>query len=151
MKNIFLRFRFSIRFFLSLLLPFIKLKFKKRRKKNSFFVLLFLLPDSFFSFASLPPPPYPPYSDDVDYITFVKLIKGKYRQFDEDNELRESFRMFDKEEKGFICIEDLKKMLTTMGEPLSESEMNDWLRDASSYIRKKKLFYEDFATFMLSK
>ncbi|KAK6633809.1 hypothetical protein RUM44_004416 [Polyplax serrata] len=88
---------------------------------------------------------------EIDYLAFVRLMKTKLRKFDEDVELRESFRRFDKEENGYLDLAKLKSLLLTDGEPLTKATLKDWLDDGAEFIKNGKLYYEDFATFMLSK
>lgn len=90
-------------------------------------------------------------TDEIDYLAFVRLMKTKLRKFDEDVELRESFRRFDKEENGYLDLAKLKSLLLTDGEPLTKATLKDWLDDGAEFIKNGKLYYEDFATFMLSK
>lgn len=45
-------------------------------------------------------------------------------------EIIEAFRVFDKERTGFVGIDDVKKVLTKMGDgQLTKDEINEILRD----------------------
>ena len=40
----------------------------------------------------------------------------------EERELRDAFRVFDKHNRGYICASDLRAVLQCLGEDLSEEE-----------------------------
>lgn len=44
----------------------------------------------------------------------------------EERELRDAFRVFDKHNRGYICASDLRAVLQCLGEDLSEEE-SEWL------------------------
>lgn len=46
-------------------------------------------------------------------------------------DLEEAFRKLDSEGKGVISVTELKRLLTTMGEPLDETEVDAMLAEAS--------------------
>lgn len=45
----------------------------------------------------------------------------------EERELRDAFRVFDKHNRGYICASDLRAVLQCLGEDLSEEE-SEYLR-----------------------
>jgi calmodulin len=45
-------------------------------------------------------------------------------------EVKEAFRVFDTAQTGSISVEDLKHIMTTMGEPMSTQEVDDMIREA---------------------
>lgn len=46
---------------------------------------------------------------------------------EEEKELRDAFRVFDKHNRGYITASDLRAVLQCLGEDLSEEESNDAL------------------------
>lgn len=78
-------------------------------------------------------------------------MNAQYKTVDHDDQLREAFRRFDKEENGFVNEEEIKSMLMTLGEPLSKAEVENWIKGGENFIRNGKIYYEELATFMLSK
>lgn len=56
----------------------------------------------------------------------------------EERELRDAFRVFDKHNRGYICASDLRAVLQCLGEDLSEEE-SEWLTiwlSLCTYARK---------------
>lgn len=49
---------------------------------------------------------------------------------DEELELRESFKVFDKNGDGFINATELRHVMTTLGEKLTEEEVIEMIREA---------------------
>jgi len=56
---------------------------------------------------------------------FMAMMSAKMRQTSSEAKLVEAFRTFDPEGKGFIPTEELQKVLTTLGKPLTAREMAD--------------------------
>ena len=79
------------------------------------------------------------------------VSKRKAVEVDDDEMLTEALKTFDKEETGYIRKDLLRKLLLTEGEPLTEKEVDGWLREGEKYITDEYLFYEKFASAMLSK
>jgi calmodulin len=73
---------------------------------------------------------------------------------DEELELRESFKVFDKNGDGYINASELKHVMTTLGEKLTEEEVIEMIREADidgdgkvNYEGQSKVVY--FARFYL--
>ena len=47
-----------------------------------------------------------------------------------EDEIREAFRCFDKEGHGFIAVNDLSRVLQTVGDKLTEDETDEFLTEA---------------------
>lgn len=58
-----------------------------------------------------------------------------------DAEIIDCFRMLDTEGKGYIKADDLRRLLTTMGEKMSDREVDQLLEDAGG---GNKVEYESF-------
>jgi calmodulin len=63
-----------------------------------------------------------------------------------EEEVLEAFKKFDKEETGFISASDLINVIRTLGENLSEKELEECLADWSSQID-----YKEFVKMMMAK
>ncbi|ORZ35384.1 hypothetical protein BCR44DRAFT_101886, partial [Catenaria anguillulae PL171] len=55
------------------------------------------------------------------------LIANKQLSRDEDDLLYRAFLALDKDRRGFIDVEYLKQMLKSMGEPMSNEEMDEMI------------------------
>ncbi|XP_045115545.1 neo-calmodulin-like [Portunus trituberculatus] len=65
---------------------------------------------------------------------FVEIVcnmggGGERPAEDEEKELRDAFKIFDKHERGYICASDLRAVLQCLGEDLSEEEIEDMIRE----------------------
>nr|XP_024217779.1 caltractin-like [Halyomorpha halys] len=62
-------------------------------------------------------------------------------------ELERAFQLMDKEEKGFISIDDLRRVAKDIGEIISEEEMQEMIDEADS-SNTGHVSKEDFLNFM---
>lgn len=62
--------------------------------------------------------------------------------FNEINEYKSAFSIFDEDNDGIICIEDTKKLMRSLGENLSENELNNIISNAKLSKSKQVEFYE---------
>lgn len=49
---------------------------------------------------------------------------------DSEEELREAFRVFDKDGNGFISAAELRHVMTNLGEKLTDEEVDEMIREA---------------------
>jgi Ca2+-binding EF-hand superfamily protein len=57
-------------------------------------------------------------------------MSAKLKEVDVQEEIIEAFRVFDKERTGYVGIDEVKKVLTKMGDGvLSKDEVNEILRE----------------------
>ena len=57
-------------------------------------------------------------------------MSAKLKEVDVQDEIIEAFRVFDKERTGYVGIDEVKKVLTKMGDGvLSKDEVNEILRE----------------------
>lgn len=61
-------------------------------------------------------------SGDINFNEFVWLMTRDFNDGDIEDEIREAFRMFDKEGNGFITSIDLMEIMTSIGDVLSFEE-----------------------------
>ena len=65
-------------------------------------------------------------------------------------ELREAFRLFDKNNEGKIGVDELGDVMKTMGLDPSKEELQDIIDNADKN-GNRKLDFDDFASFMVKK
>ena len=86
----------------------------------------------------------------VDFETFLSMIQTKLKDQDSEAEIRESFRVFDKEGNGKISAPELRHIMTTLGEKLTEDEVDEMLNEAET-DGDGMINYERFARVLTSK
>ncbi|GAA5987227.1 hypothetical protein JCM10908_001867 [Rhodotorula pacifica] len=69
---------------------------------------------------------------DIDYETFVSILNrpGGYDPAGTVDDFIAGFQVFDKEGNGYIGQGEFRYILTTLGEPLSDQEVDELLKDA---------------------
>lgn len=67
-----------------------------------------------------------------------------------DRQLRDAFKVLDKDFTGYVIIVDLKHILTSIGEKLEDSEFDEWIREVD-VGSDGKIKYEDFIARMVAK
>jgi len=67
----------------------------------------------------------------IDFTEFLTMMEKKLKQAEtEDDEIREAFRVFDKNGDGFISAAELRHVMTHLGEKLTEDEVDEMIREA---------------------
>lgn len=84
----------------------------------------------------------------LDFDEFLRYVKHTYKDPDEIRcNLTEAFKVFDANKDGFISREELKAVLTKMGEKLSEKEFDEMVRVADSN-GDGRIDYEEYVNMM---
>lgn len=86
----------------------------------------------------------------VDFPSFVSVMARKIKDVDNEEELREAFRIFDKEGNGFLTASELRHIMMNLGEKLTEEECDEMIREAD-IMGDGNINYEEFVTMMMSK
>ncbi|CAH1399343.1 unnamed protein product [Nezara viridula] len=76
-----------------------------------------------------------------------RIIQIKMKDKSSKIELERAFQLMDKEEKGFISIDDLRRVAKDIGEVISEEEMQEMIDEADS-SNTGHVSKEDFLNFM---
>jgi len=87
---------------------------------------------------------------EVDFEEFVTLMNRRSKETDIEEEVLNAFKVFDKDGNGLISNTELRHIMMTLGDQLTEEEIDDMIREADSdgdgYIN-----YEDFIKNMLTR
>ncbi|KAM6437412.1 uncharacterized protein PHA67_024167 [Liasis olivaceus] len=86
----------------------------------------------------------------VDFPEFLSLMAKRTRGSDSEEEIREAFRVFDRNGDGYISTAELQHVLTVIGEKLTGEEAKELIKE----VDKKgdgKVNYEDFVRIMMAK
>lgn len=60
----------------------------------------------------------------IDFAEFVTLMARKMNNTDKDAEIREAFNVFDKDGSGKISSDELRQIMKSLGEDLTEEEVS---------------------------
>lgn len=60
----------------------------------------------------------------------TQMMARKMRDTDSEEEIREAFKVFDKDGNGFISAAELRHVMTNLGEKLSDKEVDEMIREA---------------------
>lgn len=58
------------------------------------------------------------------------MMARKMKDTDSEEEIREAFKVFDKDGNGYISAAELRHVMTNLGEKLSETEVAEMIREA---------------------
>ena len=58
------------------------------------------------------------------------MMARKMKDTDTEEEIREAFRVFDKDGNGFISAAELRHVMTNLGEKLTDEEVDEMIREA---------------------
>ncbi|TWW75457.1 Calmodulin-like protein 4 [Takifugu flavidus] len=70
------------------------------------------------------------WSGELDFSTLLSIMHQQLRQEAPEEEILEAMRMADKEQKGFILVSELRAKLTSLGEKLTDGEVDELLKAA---------------------
>ncbi|XP_035680773.1 calmodulin-A-like isoform X2 [Branchiostoma floridae] len=66
----------------------------------------------------------------IDFPEFLMVMARKQREQDNEKEIREAFRVFDKDGNGFITASELRVVMANLGEKLSDEEVDEMIDEA---------------------
>ncbi len=68
----------------------------------------------------------------IDGEEFQMLITKKMQEDEDERELREIFRVLDKEKKGEVNVNELRWILKSLGDDLTEEDIDDMIADVDT-------------------
>jgi len=83
----------------------------------------------------------------IDFEEFAEMMKKKSSETDQTEDLREAFRIFDKDKSGYIDGKEILQVTATMGQKLSTDELATFMREAD-LDGDGKLDYNEFVKMM---
>lgn len=86
----------------------------------------------------------------LDFPDFLSLMARKMIEGDREEDLVEPFRVFDTDRTGFISPAELRHVLATLGEKLTDEELDEITREADPKD-EGQINYEEFVRIMLAK
>ncbi|XP_066038744.1 calmodulin-like protein 3 [Chamaea fasciata] len=89
-------------------------------------------------------------SGTIDFPEFLSLMARKMRDTDGEEEIREAFRVFDKDGNGYISAAELRHVMTNLGEKLTDDEVDEMIKEADCN-NDGQVNYEEFVRMMTEK
>ena len=86
----------------------------------------------------------------IDFPEFLNLMARKMKDTDSEEELKEAFRVFDKDQNGFISAAELRHVMTNLGEKLTDEEVDEMVREAD-VDGDGQINYDEFVKVMMAK
>ncbi|KAK3603085.1 hypothetical protein CHS0354_015781 [Potamilus streckersoni] len=84
----------------------------------------------------------------IRFQDFLKIVSRKLNDQDSEEELREAFRVFDKDGNGNISAAELRQAMINLGEHLTDEEVNTMIQEAD-VDGDGQVNYEEFINAMI--
>ncbi|TVT99350.1 hypothetical protein EJB05_55283 [Eragrostis curvula] len=68
----------------------------------------------------------------IDFHEFLSLIARKMKDGDGDEELKEAFEVLDKDQNGFISPTELRTVMVSLGEKMTDEEVEQMIKEADT-------------------
>lgn len=79
---------------------------------------------------------------------FLNLVQKKMQDDEDDREMKEIFRVLDKEKKGEVNVNELRWILKSLGDDLTEEDIDDMIADVDT-DGSGWVDYDEFSKLML--
>ena len=86
----------------------------------------------------------------IDFPEFLNLMAKKMQDTDTEDDLREAFKVFDKDNDGYILAAELRHVLTSIGEKLTDEEVDEMIKEAD-IDGDGQINYDEFVKMMINK
>ncbi|TRY79978.1 hypothetical protein TCAL_07547 [Tigriopus californicus] len=84
----------------------------------------------------------------IDFEEFLEMMTKQSKDIDQTQEIKEAFKIFDRDGNGYIDAKELKMVVTRMGEALTAAEAEEFMQEAD-INGDGKLDYEEFLKMMM--
>ena len=68
----------------------------------------------------------------VEIDEFLTIVQKKMQSDEDERELRDIFRVLDKEKKGEVNVNELRWILKNLGDDLTEEDIDDMIADVDT-------------------
>ena len=66
----------------------------------------------------------------IDFAEFLNMMAKKMIDAEGEEEIKEAFRVFDKDGNGHISAAELRHIMTNLGEKLTDEEVDEMIKEA---------------------
>ena len=66
----------------------------------------------------------------MDFLEFLQMMAKKFVEHDLQADVRQAFRMFDRDGSGTVSALELRQVMMNLGEKLTETEVDEMMREA---------------------
>ncbi|XP_027353282.1 calmodulin-2/4-like isoform X1 [Abrus precatorius] len=88
-------------------------------------------------------------SGTIEFGEFLNLMARKMKETEAEEDLKEAFRVFDKDEDGYISPSELRCVMITIGERVTGEELEQMVKEAD-LDGDGLIDYEEFVRMMLA-
>ncbi|BAT87970.1 hypothetical protein LR48_Vigan10g152400 [Vigna angularis] len=85
----------------------------------------------------------------IEFGEFLNLMARKMKESEAEEELKEAFRVFDKDQDGYISASELRSVMRTIGEKVTDEEVAQMVKEAD-LDGDGLVDYEEFVRMMLA-
>ncbi|KAL5627521.1 hypothetical protein BROUX41_003674 [Berkeleyomyces rouxiae] len=86
----------------------------------------------------------------IDFPEFLTMMARKMKDTDSEEEIREAFKVFDRDNNGFISAAELRHVMTSIGEKLTDEEVDEMIHEADE-DGDGRIDYNEFVQLMMQK
>lgn len=86
----------------------------------------------------------------IDFEEFVNLMNKRSKETDAEEEVINAFKVLDKDGQGVLSSTELRHIMTTLGDALTEDEVDEMIREAD-IDGDGQINYEEFVRMMMTK
>jgi calmodulin len=83
-----------------------------------------------------------------DFAGFSQILKSSWKPMVRGEEIKEAFRVFDKEGQGFVSCAEMRHVMTNLGEKLTEEEVDQLIHEGDD-DGDGQIKYSDFVKQMM--
>lgn len=85
----------------------------------------------------------------ISFPEFLVMMERKRKDTDSEDEIREAFKVFDKDQNRFINHTELRSVMTNLGEKLTTEEVDEMIREVD-LDQNRLVDFEEFKKMMMS-
>ncbi|XP_064601551.1 calmodulin-A-like isoform X2 [Liolophura sinensis] len=86
----------------------------------------------------------------IEFDEFLRMMAKRQSEVDEQKDITDAFKVFDRNGDGFISASELRHVMTTLGEQLSDDEVENMIKEAD-VDGDGMINYEEFIRMMMTR